>query len=186
MASDKRVTGAIAERYATALYELADGDKALDAVADDLTSLREIIAGSDDLLRMLRSPLLQRDEQAKAMTAILEKAGGSDLTRRLVGVVAENRRLFALPAIIDAFLRQLAERRGEVTAEVTSAVKLKDKQIEAVTDALKKSVGGKVAVDLKVDPALIGGLVVKVGSRMVDSSVRTKLQKLQLAMKGTG
>ena len=186
LASDKRVTGAIAERYATALYELADGDKALDAVADDLTSLREIIAGSDDLLRMLRSPLLQRDEQAKAMTAILEKAGGSDLTRRLVGVVAENRRLFALPAIIDAFLRQLAERRGEVTAEVTSAVKLKDKQIEAVTDALKKSVGGKVAVDLKVDPALIGGLVVKVGSRMVDSSVRTKLQKLQLAMKGTG
>lgn len=186
MASDASVTGAIAERYATALYDLAEDAKALDDVAGDLKGVREMIAESGDLQRMIRSPLMKSADTAAAMGAVIEKAGASDLTRRFVGVIARNRRLFALPAIIDTFLRQLAERRGEVTAEVTSAVKLKDDQVSSVTEALKKSVGAKVAVDLKVDPALIGGLVVKVGSRMVDSSVKTKLQKLQIAMKGIG
>lgn len=186
MASDASVTGVIANRYAAALYELADGEKALDEVAGDLTGLRALIAGSSDLQRMIRSPLMKGDDTAAAMATVIGKAGASDLTRRFVGVVARNRRLFALPPIIDTFLRQLAERRGEVTAEVISAVKLKDDQVKTVTEALVKATGGKVAVDLKVDPGLIGGLVVKVGSRMIDSSVRTKLQKLQLAMKGIG
>jgi F-type H+-transporting ATPase subunit delta len=110
----------------------------------------------------------------------------SDLVRRFVALVAENRRLFALVDMIDAYLGELARRRGEVTATVTSAVPLSDAQTAAVTEALKRAVGGKVAVDLKTDASLIGGLVVKVGSRMIDSSLKSKLQRLQLVMKGVG
>lgn len=186
MASETTVTGAIAGRYAAAIYDLADEQKALDEIAKDLSELSAMIAASADLRRLVRSPLLGREEQTAAMNAVLESAGVSELTRRFVGVVARNRRLFALKAIVAAYLRMLAARRGEVTAEVTSAVKLSQKQADSVAEALRKAVGAKVSVDLHVDPALIGGLVVKVGSRMVDSSLRTKLQRLQLAMKGTG
>ena len=109
-----------------------------------------------------------------------------ELTRRFVGLVANNRRLFALPAIIKAFHKLLADKRGEMTAEVTAAHPLTDAQKAAVSDAIKRVVGGKVSIDMKIDPSLLGGLVVRVGSRMIDGSVRTKLQKLQLAMKGIG
>ncbi len=178
--------GGLAARYAAALFDLADESKQLDQVAADLASLKTAIAGSDDLRRLLRSPVLARNEQGRAMAKLLETAGASDLVRRFIGLVAQNRRLFVLPDMIEAYLSQLAARRGEVTAEVVSARPLSDAQRDAVAEALRKAIGGKIAVDARVDPALLGGLVVKVGSRLVDSSLRTKLHRLQLAMKGVG
>jgi F-type H+-transporting ATPase subunit delta len=173
-------------RYASALLDLADERKAFDEVAEDLKTLRALIDESEDLRRLLGSPVFTRDEQRKAMTALIEKAGIGELTRRFVMVVTENRRLFALKGMIDSYLAELARRRGEITAQVTSARALSDDQQAALLETLRGSVGGKVQLDLKVDPALIGGLVVKVGSRMIDSSLRSKLQRLQLAMKGVG
>jgi F-type H+-transporting ATPase subunit delta len=176
----------LAGRYATALFELADEAKALDAVADDLRALKKLMAESDDLARLLRSPVISRTEQGRAMAAVLDKAGASDLVKRFVGLVASNRRLFALPAMIDAFLAELAQRRGEVTAEVVSARPLDEASRQRLAEAIRKVAGQRVTVDLRVDPALIGGLVVKVGSRMIDSSLRTKLNRMQIAMKGIG
>lgn len=154
-------------------------------MAGDLRGLQAMIAESEDLHRLIRSPVLGREEQGRAMQAVLERAGTGDLVRRFVGLVAANRRLFVLPEMIAVFLAQLARRRGEVRAEVTAARPLGDRQRQALAEALRRLVGGNVAVDVKVDPALLGGLVVQVGSRMIDSSLRGKLQRLQLAMKGT-
>ena len=179
-------TQGLAARYALALYELADEGKALDDVASDLTAVRQLLSDSPEFLRLIRSPVLTRDEQRKGVLAVMNKAGAHALTAKFLGVLATNRRLFALPQMIEAYLSELARRRGEVAAEVTSAVSLSDPEIESVTEALRKVVGQKVSVALTVDPSLIGGLIVRVGSRMIDSSLRTKLQRLQLAMKGIG
>jgi len=176
----------LAGRYALALLELAEEARALDEVADDLRGLRGLIAQSADLRRLIHSPLISRADQAAAMAAILDKAGVGDLTRRFVLIVAGNRRLFALAEMIDAFLADLARRRGEVTAHVTSAAELSAEQRDALIDALKAKVGSKVKVEVEVDRSLIGGLIVKVGSRMIDSSLRGKLRRLQLVMKGVG
>ena len=184
MASESTDTSGVAERYATALYDMADEAKGLDAVADDLRGLKSMLEKSDDLRRLVRSPLIDRQVQTGAMMAVLEKAGVGDLTRRFVGVVGRNRRLFALGGMIDAYLTMLARRRGEETAYVSSAAALSDKQLARLAESLRKAVGSKVRVETAVDPSLIGGLVVRVGSRMIDSSVRTKLQRMQLAMKG--
>ncbi len=184
MASESTDTSGIAERYATALYDMADEAKQLDGVADDLRGLKSLLEDSDDLRRLVRSPLIDRQVQTAAMMAVLEKAGVGDLTRRFVGVVGQNRRLFAMGGMIDAFLAMLARRRGEETAYVSSAAALNDEQLARLAESLRKAVGSKVRVETAVDPSLIGGLVVRVGSRMVDSSVRTKLQRMQLAMKG--
>ena len=186
LAAQETGTAGLAARYAAALFDLADEAKQLDSVAGDLRAIRGLIAESADLRRLVRSPVLTRADQAKAMAAVLEKAGTSDLVRRFVGLVAENRRLFALTDMIEAFLADLARRRGEVTASVTSAVPLNDAQTAALTDALRKAVGGKVAIETHTDASLIGGLIVKVGSRMVDSSIKSKLQRLTLVMKGVG
>jgi F-type H+-transporting ATPase subunit delta len=183
--ADTSLSG-LAGRYALALLELADETKSLDAVADDLRALHKIIEQSEDMRRLLRSPLISREAQAKALAAIMEKAGSGATTRRFGQVLARNRRLFVLPQIIGVYLAELARRRGEVTAQVTSAVALSDAQRQALTDRLKATVGGKVQVDVKVDKDLIGGLIVKVGSRMIDNSLRSKLRRLQLAMKGVG
>ncbi len=181
-----KTTGLIAERYASALYELADAAKALDQIAADLRSLKAMMAASTDLVRLIRSPVLGRADQSNAVTALAEKAGFHDLTRRFLGTVAANRRLFTLTAVIDGFLAELARRRGEATADVTSAVSLTPAQTAALEEALRSVVGSKVTVDLKVDRSLIGGLVVRVGSRMIDTSLATKLRRLRLAMKGVG
>lgn len=178
--------GGLAGRYASALLELAEANNALDKVADDLRGLKAAIDESEDLRRLLRDPVFTRDQQAGAMAAILDRAGVGDLTRRFVMVVARNRRLLALPRMIAAYLDVLAKRRGEARAEVTAAKALGDDQHDRLIDALRSAVGSKVRVEVKVDPGLIGGLIVKVGSRMVDTSLRTKLRKLQLAMKGVG
>jgi F-type H+-transporting ATPase subunit delta len=178
--------GGLAARYAAALFELADEQKQIDQVAGDLVALKTMIGDSAELRTLLRSPVLSRDEQRRAIAAVTEKAGLSQLVRRFTGLVAQNRRLFVLPDMIDAFLAELANRRGEMRAEVTSAQALSERQKEALAEAIKRVVGGKIAVDVKVDPGLIGGMIVKVGSRMIDSSLKTKLQRLQLAMKGVG
>ena len=171
-------------RYAHALFELADEQGALDGVRDDLTALQTMIREAPDLARVLTSPVVGRDEQAAAVDAVMERAGIGDLTRRFVNVVARNRRLFALPGMIDVYRALLAERRGEMTAEVTSARPLSESQRTALETALMRSVGANVSIDVRVDPGILGGLIVKVGSRMVDSSLRTKLEKLQISMKG--
>ncbi len=174
----------IAVRYASALYDLADESKALDAVADDLRNMQGLLNESDDLRRMVRSPVLSRNDQQKAISAVADKMGASDLSKKFFEYLAAHRRLFAMPVIARAYLRQLADRRGEVTAAVTAARALSAAQVKSVEDALEKSLGKKVAVDYRVDPAVIGGLIVQVGSRMVDASLATQLQKLKLAMKG--
>ncbi len=185
MAGSAGDTG-LAGRYAKALFELADEGKALDAVAGDLSRLGEMLDDSADLRRLVRSPVIDRDDQAKAMAALLDRMDAHALTGKFVGVVAANRRLFALGAIGRAYLAELARRRGEVVADVTTAHELNASQIKALEAALKKAVGGKVAVSREVDPAILGGMVVKIGSRMVDSSLRTQLDKLKFAMKGAG
>jgi len=176
----------LAGRYATALFGLAEADKLLDKVADDLGRLSRMIADSADLLRLIRSPAISRQDQGKAMAAVLDKAGMCDLTQKFIGTVASNRRLFALPTMISAYLTLLAASRGEATAEVVSAKPLTKKQRDQISGSLKKAIGSDVAMNIKVDESLLGGLVVKIGSRMIDSSLKTKLQQLGFAMKGMG
>lgn len=186
MPSDNSGTANIAGRYAKALFQLAEADNQLDAVAADLAQLRSMIEESDDLRRLIGSPVVTRQDQGRVMTAIIEKAGLSDLVRRFVGLVAQNRRLFVLQSMIDAFLAALAAQRGETTAQVVSAQALSEKQKQDLEAVLKETLGNLVTIDAQVDPALLGGMVVKVGSRMVDSSLKTKLQQLKLAMMGVG
>jgi F-type H+-transporting ATPase subunit delta len=186
LAAESTGISGLAERYAVALFELADERHALDDVARDLRELRTMITASSDLLRLVRSPVLTRAEQGKAMAAITQDAKLSKLTADFIAVVARNRRLFAVPAMIEAYLAKLAERRGEVTAEVTAAQSLSDAQQNALIEQLRRVVGSQVAIDVHVDPSLLGGMIVKIGSRMVDGSLKGQLQRLQLTMKGIG
>lgn len=184
MAARSSGLGGLAGRYAAALFELADEGRELDRVANDLVTLKAAIAESAELRRLLGSPVLSREEQSRAMAALGERMGLADTVRNFVGLVARNRRLFVLKAMIDAFLADLARRRGEVKAEVISARPLSDAQRAAVVEALRRAVGAKIVVDTGIDESLIGGLVVRVGSRQIDTSLKTKLLRLQLAMKG--
>lgn len=186
MSSETKGATGLAGRYAIALYELAESANKLDKVAEDLKSLRQMIQESAELGRVITSPVLSRAEQVKVMTALAAKAGMDELTGNFVGTVAQNRRLFALSGIISAFLDVLSSRRGEAAAQVITAKELSDAQLQAVSDVLKKAVGTKVSVEPLVDESLLGGMIVKVGSRMVDSSLKTKLQQLHLSMKGIG
>jgi F-type H+-transporting ATPase subunit delta len=176
--------GAIAERYSAALFDLAEQQSALDTVAGDLRTLKGLIAESEDLRRMMRSPVISRRDQQKAVTALAARAGLCPLVTNFLGLVAKNRRLFAIGGMIAAYLARLADRRGEVAAQVRSAVPLAPAQVAAIGDVLKTIVGRNVSLEATVDPALLGGLVVRVGSRMIDGSLGTKLQQLKLAMKG--
>ncbi len=184
MASEASGTTGLGERYATALYELADEQKLLDPVAEDLRALRRLIDESPDLKRLIRSPVLTRSDQGKAIAALAERAQFQPLVKNILGLMAKNRRLFVLPAVIDAYLTELASRRGEVTAHVIAAQELTEAQRQALDERLRRAVGSKVAMELRVDPSLLGGLIVKLGSRMVDASLSSKLHRLQLAMKG--
>ena len=172
----------LAGRYASALYELADKDRVLDAVAEDLVKFRQLMVESEDLNRLIRSPVIS--DQNNGLMAILENAKAKPLTKKFIGAVVMNRRIFVVADIIDVFMSELAERRGEIKATVVSAVELSAKQLKDLTGSLNKALGQKVSIDLTVDTSLIGGLIVRVGSRMIDSSIRSKLQRLQIAMKG--
>ena len=178
-------TTGVAGRYASALFELADNSRALDSVALDLDTFRKLLAESADLRRLIGSPVIGRDLQGKALLAVLDAAGIRGLTRSFIGTVAANGRARELPAMAAGFLAELARRRGETTAAVTSAVPLTPAQLQQLTDTLRSVLGSaKVSVDAHVEPDILGGLVVKVGSRLFDSSIRSKLQRLQLAMTG--
>jgi F-type H+-transporting ATPase subunit delta len=186
LSAENITVSGIAGRYATALFDLAVSAKELDAVASDLATIKSMMDENDDLARLVKSPIISRADQARAMAAVLEKLGVGDLVRRFIGTVAQNRRLFALPGMIGAYNQLLAAERGEVVAHVSSAKKLSESQLSAVSAALKAAIGSDVSLESDVDESLIGGLVVKVGSRMVDNSIRTKLQNLKFAMKGVG
>ena len=177
----------MAGRYATALFELALESSIVDAVTGDLDRFDALVSDSPDLARLVRSPVFGAEEQTKALGAILDKAGIGGLAAKFLKLVAANRRLFAVRDMVKAFRTLVAKWKGEVSAEVTVAEKLSDAHLNTLKDTLKAVTGGK-AVDLnvKVDPTIIGGLVVKLGSRMVDSSLRTKLNAIKHAMKEAG
>ena len=187
MARQEPIVSGMAGRYATALFELALEAKSVDAVRADLDRFEAMLADSADLLRLVRSPVFGTDEQGRALAAVLAKAGIGGLAANFLKLVTSNRRLFAVRDMIRGFRALVAKWKGEVSAEVTVAETLSDHHLEALKGALKSVTGGK-AVDLNVniDPAIIGGLVVKLGSRMVDSSLRTKLNAIKLAMKEAG
>jgi len=178
------IQASLGGRYALALFELAEEAKAIDQVEHSLLAVRDALAQSADLREVTTSPLVARGDAVKAVTATADQMGLDPTTRSFLGVLAENRRLGQLPQIIRAF-RQLATRhRGEQTAEVTSAHPLTDEQVVELRQQLRQRVGREVAIDLNVDPAILGGLVVRIGSQMIDSSIRTRLNALASAMKG--
>ncbi len=186
VATDDTHVEGVPGRYAAALFELAKETSKVSEVEADLGKFQTMLDASDDLRSLVRSPVIPGDEQAKAIGALLDKAGIGGLASNFFKLIAGNRRLFAAPEMIKAFHSLAAKERGEVTAEVTSATALNDAQVAALKETLKASVGKDVTLRTKVDPALLGGLVVKVGSRMVDSSLRTKLQNLKVSLSGTG
>ena len=184
MAGEDPIISGMAGRYATALFELALENKAIDAIKADLDRFDALIGESPDLNRLVRSPVFDADEQLRALSAILDKVGITGLAANFLRVLVTNRRLFAVRDVVRVYRALIARHKGEVTAQVTVAEPLSDKNREALKDALKSVTGGKdIDFDVKVDPAIIGGLIVKVGSRMVDSSLRTKLNAIKIAMK---
>lgn len=184
MAGEHPIVSGAAGRYATALFDLALEAKAIDAVKQDLEQFDALIAASPDLLRLVRSPAFSADEQLKALSAILARVGIEGLAANFLRVITTNRRLFAVRDMIRDFRMLVAQHRGEVTAQVTVADRLNDQNLEALKNALKSVTHGKeIDLNMKIDPAIIGGLIVKVGSRMIDTSLRTKLNAIKFAMK---
>jgi len=176
--------GGLAKRYANALFELAQDGGAVDLVSADLAALRRATEASPDLQRLVRSPVFSAEDQTKALQAILEKMGANALTTKFVLLLAKKRRLRVLTQIMAAYEHLIATSRGETEAEVTAARSLSDAEIGELKSVLKARLGKEPRLHAKVDPTLLGGLVVKVGSRMIDSSLRTKLDGLRAAMKG--
>jgi F-type H+-transporting ATPase subunit delta len=183
VAGEDPIVSGMAGRYATALFELALEQNAVDAVKAALARFESLIAQNPDLERLVRSPVFSAEEQTKALSAVLEKVGIGGITAQFLKVVASNRRLFAVRDMIRAYSVLVARYHGEVMAHVTVAETLSDAHRTAIRDALKSVTGKDVELDVKLDPAIIGGLVVKLGSRMVDSSLRTKLNAIKHAMK---
>jgi F-type H+-transporting ATPase subunit delta len=178
------IQASLAGRYATALFELARDERQIEAVGASLASVRAALAESDDFRALAMSPLVTRDDAVRAITAAAEAMNLDAVTRNFLGVLAQNRRLSQLPAVIRAFNQLWAQHRGELTAEVTSARPLDDDQIAALKTNLRSRMGRDIAVELNIDPGILGGLVVKIGSQMIDGSIRTKLNTLAQAMKG--
>lgn len=178
------IQASLAGRYALALFQLARDGNALDSVAASLGTLKAALAESKDLQTLTQSPLVGRDDAAKAIKAVAQTLGLDSLTAQTLGVLAQNRRLSQIPAVIRAFSTLLSAHRGETRAEVTSAFPLTKTQQTALAKQLKARTGRDMALDLTVDPEIMGGLVVKMGSQMIDSSLRTRLNKLAQAMRG--
>jgi F-type H+-transporting ATPase subunit delta len=173
----------MAGRYASALYDLALEQRALDSVKADLDRFDAMIEGSEDLNRLVRSPVFTAEEQKNALAAILEKAGIGGITANFLRLVAQKRRLFAVREMVRAFRAFVARHKGEARAEVTVAEPLSENHLNALKAALKSTTKKEVALDIRVDPTILGGLIVKLGSRMVDASLKTKLNSIKLAMK---
>ncbi|OQW60151.1 MAG: F0F1 ATP synthase subunit delta [Proteobacteria bacterium SG_bin9] len=183
MAAEDSTVSGVSGRYATALFELARDEKSVDAVKADLDKFDALLNESADLKRLVRSPVFTADEQGKALASVLAKAGIGGITANFLQVLTANRRLFAVADTIRAFRALVAKFKGEATADVTVAETLNDKNLDALKSALKSVTGKDVALNVTVDPSIIGGVVVKLGSRMVDSSLRTKLNSIKNAMK---
>jgi F-type H+-transporting ATPase subunit delta len=186
VSTDEPMMASMAGRYAAALLEIAKEEKQLAQVENDVKSLQRMLEESQDLRRLVRSPVISSDAQAKALDTILGRAGISGLLANFLRLITRNRRLFAVSDMLRNFRALLARERGEVSADVASAHPLSSDQLNALKDALRAQIGKDVQVNTRVDPNLLGGLVVKVGSRMIDSSLRTKLNNLKVAMKGIG
>jgi F-type H+-transporting ATPase subunit delta len=179
------IQASLAGRYATALFELARDERQLEAVGTSLGALKRALGDSEDLRTLTTSPLIGRADALATVKAVAASMGLDPISANFLGVMAQNRRLTQLPAVIRFFNLLAAHHRGETTAEVLSAHPLDDRQVAALKAKLKSRVGSEVTVDLSVDPAILGGLVVKIGSQMIDGSIRTKLNTLASAMKGT-
>ncbi|WP_011470660.1 F0F1 ATP synthase subunit delta [Rhodopseudomonas palustris] len=186
MAAENPSVSGVSGRYATALFELARDEKAVDAVKADLDRFKAMLADSPELTRLVRSPVFSAETQSKALAAVLDKAGFAGTTAKFLKVLTANRRLFTVTDVIRAYGALVAKFKGEATADVTVAEPLSEKNLDALKTALKSVTGKDVALNVNVDPAIIGGLVVKLGSRMVDSSLRTKLNSIKHAMKEAG
>ena len=184
MATEKAHETGLAGRYANAVFELAQEQGLVDAVAADFAALKSAIAASSDLARLVKSPLFSHEDQARALKAILDKMGVGALTTKFLMTLTGKRRLFALEDVIAAYGRLVARLKGEVEAQVTSAHALNSAQTAELKSVLKARLGREPRLDARVDPTLLGGLVVKVGSRMIDSSIRTKLAGIRAAMRG--
>jgi F-type H+-transporting ATPase subunit delta len=184
-AEDPSVSG-VSGRYATALFELARDQKSVDSIKADLDRFEAMLTDSADLRRLVRSPVFAAEAQLRALSAVLDQAGISGISANFLKVLTANRRLFAVNEVIRAFRALVARFKGEATADVTVAETLNDKNLDALKTALRTVTGKDVALNVKVDPSIIGGLVVKLGSRMVDSSLRTKLNSIKHAMKEAG
>lgn len=174
----------LAGRYALAIFELAQEEKAVDAVAQDFASLKQLIAESTDLARLIRAPVFSREEQATGMNGVLHRMEASPLTRRFVLLLASKRRLFVLPDIIRVYREMVSRQRGEMSAQVTSARPLSEGETAELKAVLKSKLSRDVQLETSIDPSLLGGLIVKVGSRMINSSLRTKLNGMRVAMRG--
>ncbi len=186
MAQSSSPISGVAERYARSLFDLALETNAVAKVESDLDKFDTMLSGSADLDRLIKSPVFSSEDQLKAISAVADKAGIKGLAGNFLRVVAANRRLFAVPGMIRAFRVIAAENRGETTAEVTSAHALTAAQQTELKAALKSVAGKDVAISVTVDPSLLGGLVVKMGSRQIDTSLKTKLNSLKLALKEVG
>ncbi len=175
---------AIAQRYAAALFDLADERQLVDPVADDLRRVMAARDQVDGLQAFFDNPLIDRQTKARTVADLAGPLELSELARNLMGLLATRGRLFLVPAIARAFLDEVARRRGEVTAIVTSAVPLSDSQQAQLTDTLKARLGAKVVLETRVEPEILGGLIVRAGSRLIDASLKTRLDRLEIAMKG--
>lgn len=185
MSDTEVITGEAPARYAKALLDLAVEAKSLPRVEKDLKSFKRMYDSSADLKRLAESPVLGSQDKASALTAVAKQAKLSALTQQFIGTVAGNRRAADLPGIISAFMDMVARRRGSQVAKVTSAAKLTAAQLTSIKTQLKKSLGRSVDIETSVDPDLLGGFVVRIGSRLYDSSLKTKLEDLRLALKET-
>ncbi|MBN8292405.1 F0F1 ATP synthase subunit delta [Rhodobacter sp. NTK016B] len=186
MSEPASISTGIAVRYATAVFELAKENSALAGLETDLDTLEAALNDSADLRAALSSPVYSRDDLRSAITALASKMNLSQIMAGTLGMMAQNRRLFALPALIAELRRMVAEEKGEVTADVTSASVLTKAQADQLAETLKARVGKNVKLNVAVDESLIGGLIVKVGSKMIDTSIKSKLAALQNSMKEVG
>ena len=185
MATTDQTVSGVPGRYASALFELATEEKATEEVSRQLSTFQSAIDQSEDLSRLVRSPVFSSEDQVSALCAVAGQLGITGTTLNFLKLVAKNRRLSVIPDMIKAFATLLAASRGEVAGEVTSAEPLSAAQLADLKAALKSALGRDVALTTRVDSSLLGGLIVKVGSRMMDNSLKTKLQTLKIAMKGT-
>lgn len=186
MASDHFTATGMPGRYALALFQIAEDAGQIDQVQNNLNNFKIMLKDSPDLARLVRSPVFSADEQTKALLAILKKSGGLDIVRNFFALVVKNRRLFALSDMIDCYNALVAQHRGEVNAYVTSATELSDQQLSDLKTSLRFFAKSEIKVYTDVDPNLLGGLIVKIGSRMIDTSLRTKLNGLKIAMREVG